>query len=1110
MKVFMVKRRIEGGLDAGVQRCGANRHGRMLAVLSLLLFPVVAALPLRAQAQTPSRSPAAAGAGEGEFAFAAVLMEEKMYGYVVFLATRLAQTDPALAPRANVIRAEALTGERRFDEAAAVIKELPAGSPQTDAVRLVLADGYYSVGDMKRCQALYREFFDRYGDTTPEDPELLRFYRLAAYKFGQMLLKQGDLKGAVQIYDRLIAATRDEAMLRQIRLEQAELLLRHVRQVKLDAEAFAALVKKVKDHCNAVIWGGMDLWFGRAVICLADVEALAMREDEAMRLLQSNLVMLKTLENTLAEADIPMSESPLAGARMILGGLYEREAETLLGDKGARERRAMLDMGRAFDQAEALWGLVGRIYRQDQGIVKRFDGKTDSLRGTAAERQVVFAEMDALLQEFEGLFAAGADGAAWDGSVAAALAELKARVAKVRDGLAAHPRDIGVTPSVELAFGERFEGRPALARARQWLGPVDQRRERALDLRTRALQQFYSIFASYPNSGWSEQAGANVERLKSALEALTGKTVSIRMAPGSEKKLALVHISEGHDLFSRQQYAGAVDAYLKGLVLYPEGDESLVALAGLLECHAQLGNALDVEVAAGYLAERFAGKHAAAQALLRVGRHYFEKQDAVMYGRLYNYFFENFPEHPGAESILFLLGEQRWKEKDYPGAGRYYQRLVERYPRGARVQDALSRMAWGFYLQEDFVAAGNGFKALGERVPPGLQRAQAKLSYADCLRRQNDFTAALKEYHELTKLLTEGEGIYTNPERRADYRKVHEQSVFFQAYCLTRIEQPPERIAAYRALAAKLYRSVVEQFPDSGLAPTALSSLGALYITMDDASNAARTYEELTRLYPESDAGKNSRLAMVQSLLEVGQAIKARDAVKDMLASPDDFPPEHFLRIGLLLLDHDQAAEAAGALDLAITKLRKSGEIEKNPAMEQRALLGAARAWLALKAYDKAVASAADLATRYPQSAFFYEMRFVLAQAYLGLKQTDSAVAVLKEIFQRASDQLLINRATIALGRIQEAAGNTAEALASYQRIVLLADAAAPGMRELMETALGRSAVLLVALQRWPEVLDAARLYQEQFPQGPEALAVRQAQTAARVQSAAISGGGGK
>lgn len=1044
---------------------------------------------------------------DDEFAFAAVLMEEKLYGYVTFLATRLAQTHPELAPRANVLRAEALVGDRRFDEAAAIIKELPAGSPQTDSVCLLLADGFYSVGDMAQCQRLYRAFFDRYGETVPGDPDLLRFYRLAAYKFGQMLLKQGDLKGAVQVYDRLIAATQEEAMLRQIRLEQSELLLRYVRQVKLDPEAFEALAKKVQENCNAVIWGGMDLWFGRAVICLADMEALAMREDAAMRLLDSNLAMLRKLDDTLAEADIPMSESPLAGARMILGGLYEREAETLLGDVVKREQRFLYDQGRAFSSAEALWALALRIHSRDQGIVKRFKGRTDSLRGSAAERQVVFAEMDALLKTFEDRLVTGDNGTAWNPAVANALDELKSRVRKVREALSSHPRDIGITPSAELAFGERFEGRQQMERARRWLASVEVRREEAIKLRTRALQQFYSIFASYPDSAWSEQAGINVERLKTALEALTGKTVTIRMAPGSEKKLGLVHISEGHGLFARQQYAAAADAYLKGLALHPEGDEPLVALVALLEAYAKLDRTLDVEVTAAYLAERFAGVHAAAQGLLRVGRIYFEKQDTVMYGRLYGYFHENFPEHPGAESILFLLGEQCWKKKDYTGAIRYYERIVARYPRGARMQDALSRMAWGLYLQGDFAGAGERFKALAECAPSGLQQAQARLSYADCLRQQSNIMAALRDYHELTKWLDEKAEVLSRTEQKDDFRKLHEQSLFFLAYCLTRMDQPPERVPGYQQMAVKRFREVVEKFPESDLAPTALSSLGALYITMDDAASAARTYSELSTRYPESESGRNSRLAMVRSLLDVGQRERARDAVKAMLLKPDDFPPEHFLRIGLLMLDKDQPDEASASLELAVAKLRRAGTIGQEPAMEQRALLGMARAWLALGRFDKSAEAANDLSTRYPQSAFFYDMRFVLAQAYLGLKQTDRATEVLKEIFTRASDQSLINKATLALARIQEAAGNHAEALASYQRIVLLADANDPDVRPLFETALGRSAVMQAETGRWQDVIETARLYQARFPQGTEGLAVRQALNRAQVNTATMTGG---
>ncbi len=1075
--------------------------GRGRAMMAAVMLAVSGAVTVAFAQMRPPRTDI-----EAEFKFAAALVAADMNDYAAFLAARLARTYPEIADRATVVRAEALVAARQFEQAAAIIGELPAASPQSDAVRLALADGYYRVGEIERSRTLYRNFFARQGDAVPEDPDLLRFYRLAAYKFAQMLLHQNDLKGSVRTYDLLIAATTDDAMLRQIRLEQAEVLLRHARQTGLEGEDLEAVVEKVKESCNAVIWGGMDLWFGRAVICLAEVEALALREDEAVRLLQTNLGMLRTLDDTLAEADIPMSESPLAGARSILGNLYEREAGMLLGDTAQREGRALLDLGRAFTEAEALWALIGRIHRQDQGIVQRSDGRTDILRGTTTERHAAFLEMDALLTEVEDLLRTGAEGEAWSAPAAGSHQELAARIKTLREALAAYPRDLGVTPSVELAFGPRFEGRDRMERARRWLGPADARRTRAVELHTLALQQFYSIFASYPDSAWSEDAGVRVEQAKDRLEALTGKTVTIRMAPGSERKLARVHLSEGHDLFSREQYARAVDAYLKGLELYPEGEESVVALVGLMECQTQLENTLDVEVIATYLAERFAGVHTAAQGLLRTGRHYFEKQSVTMYERIYTLFTENFQEHAGAETILFMLGEQRWKEKDYLGAGVYYARLAERYPRGAHFRSALERLAWAPYLLGDFAQAAERFKTLLAHAHPGLQKAQAQLSYADCLRQTGNYGVAIREYRELMTWLTQGEAVYTREDLKGDYRKLHEQSVFFQAYCLSRLDRPADRVTTYRNTAIRLYQEFADQFPDSELAPTALSSMGALYIAQEDTARAARVYSDLTRRYPQSEAGRNSRLAMVRSLVDVGQTERARVAVQAMLADPGGFPPEHFLRIGLVMLDQGLYGEAAQALDLSIVQLRAEGGLESNPGMEQRALLGAARAWLAQDDPDKAIAYANTLMERYPQSAFFYEMRFVLGQAYGRQGQTDRAIEVMREVFQRATDPLLMNRATLALGRIQEAGGQTAEALASYQRIVLLADANDSALQAIFETALGRSVVLLAQMERWRETLETARLYNNRYPEGAERLAVRQAQTRARVQTGAAEG----
>ncbi len=1091
-----------------LKRCGSARsRGRLYqGVLSFACVCLLAILLGQGDVLAQGgRSPAIDV--DAEFAFSAALMQADMHDYAAFLAERLIRLEPEATARAKVMQAEALVGARQFDRAAAIIDELPPDSPQTDAVRLALADGYYRIGDMERARTLYTEFFDRQGEEIPEDPDLLRFYREAAYKFAQMLIQHADLPGAITAYDLLIEAMDDEELLRQVRLEQAELLLRYARQTRPSGEELDKLVKRVQELCNAVIWGGMDLWFGRAVICLAEVEAMAEREDDAMRLLQGNLAMLRTLDQTLEEADIPLSESPLAGARSILGELYEREANALLGSRAERERRALVDIGRALSGAEHLWGLIERIHRRDAGLLRRFDGRTDVLRGTPAERMVPLREMDALLQGFGAILAAGEDGQAWSEEVRDTYQAVRERWAALRKALDEHPTEHGITPSVELAFGERFEGRRQLERARNWLKPASERREKAISLLTRSLQQFYGIFSDYPNSSWGEDAGQRVEVVKDRLEDLTGKTVTIRLASGNERKLGLVHMSEGHDLLSRNQYERAIAAYMRGLTIYPEGDESVIALVGLLECQSKLARHRDVRVTATYLAERFAGARPAAQGLLRVARQYFEAKDRTMYEHLYELVTENFREHPGVPNILRLLGEQRWGQEDYAGALVYFARIAERYPRGGLLYDALERIAWAHYLRGDFEQAAEQFQRLVQEAPHGIRKAKAQLSYADCLRQMERFEAAARAYREIMTWLTGSEPVYRNPDLQAELGKIHEQSVFFQAYCLARLDEPADRIPAFRAAALRLYRSFVDTFPESNLAPTALSSMGALYITQEDGDRAAAVYRELTERYPDSEAGRNSRLAMVRSLIDVGRPERARDEVGRMLASPADFQPEHFLHLGLLMLDQGFNLEAGESLQLSIDKLRRSGQLEQNPGMEQRALLGAAQAALRQDQTATAIRYANDLMERYPQSALFYDMRFLLGQAYRQQGESARAMEIMREVFQRASDPTLMNRATLELGRIQEAAGQRSDALASFQRIVLLADPNDAEIRPVFEVALGRSVLLLAQLQRWRGVIESATDYFERFPSGPQQLEVRQALNQARIQ---LGDGGGQ
>ena len=1036
---------------------------------------------------------------EQEFTYARGLLDLGLPTYAVMVAERIAAQYPELEDRANVVRAEALIGARRMEDAESLLRSMPPTSPKTHAVQLALADAYYQLGKSERTRELYQDFFKRHADKVPDDPDLLRVYRQAAHKFAQMLQQMGVLRNAAEIYELLIEALDDAEMKRQIQLEQAEVLLRATRAAP-DAADVPVLLARAETNCNAVIWGGMDLWFGRAVTCLAELQVQRGSPDEAMRTLSGNLKMLKKLDEALEAADIPLSESPFAGARSLLGQLHAQQADLLLGRATEREAEALRRYGLALDEAEEGWGLLMKIYRRDLSLADRANLAKHLVYGTPAERQQPLTDMRSLLGEFDALLDRGADGP-WTPEAASALAAAKARVAKLREALAALPADNGVTPSPEIALGDTFEGRRHIERGSAFLAAEERRREQAIAENMDALRQYYNVFAGYPGSHWREEAGVQVTRLKDRLKALTGKEVTIKAGGGGQKRLGLVHMSEGHDLLGRKQYTRAAEAYLKGLNAYPDGDESVVALAGLMESQAALNDSLWVEMVARYLGERFAEHAQAAQSLLRLGRQYFEQEDQGMYTLLYDLYLEHFPKHTAAPTILYMLGEQRWKVKDYPGAVVYYERLVSRYPEGGYALKSLNRIAWSQYLSGNFAAAAERFQAVIAQSPPGKPRADAKLCLADSRRQQNRFADAVREYHELAKWLQEPDSIYMAPDQRDSFRVILEQAVFFKAYCLGRVDQPAERAAAFRKAAVALYESFVTQFPGSSLAPTALSSMGALLLVDGEAGKAAAAYTQLATDYPKSEAGRDAKFAMVRSLLDVGQEMKAEAAVEGMLReSPRPAAPD-LVKIGLLLLDAGRGTVAAKALQLGLDGLDAAAQ----PVLDQRARIGLGAAYCDTGAYEQAVVCLDGLIQSYPQSAFFYRARFLLGRAYRLLGRTGEATQVLREVFERAADQHLIDEATVELARVQAGAGETADALASCQRIVLLSDPDDPAGRTAYEEALALSVTLLVAREAWAEAARAVETYEARFKSGRNRAEVLKLRTTIRVNLAGDS-----
>lgn len=128
-------------------------------------------------------------------------------------------------------------------------------------------------------------------------------------------------------------------------------------------------------------------------------------------------------------------------------------------------------------------------------------------------------------------------------------------------------------------------------------------------------------------------------------------------------------------------------------------------------------------------------------------------------------------------------------------------------------------------------------------------------------------------------------------------------------------------------------------------------------------------------------------------------------------------------------------------------------------------------------AYEDSFQTLEKLLTDWPASAFTYEAMFVQGRAFTAAGRTDEAIRVFGEIMSFASDDELLHRASLELGRAQS---DPAEKLASFQRVALLADPEKHG--DLIADALFASLPLYLELDRPADLFaDANRLLSD-FP----------------------------
>ena len=304
--------------------------------------------------------------------------------------------DPSQKERSKVIQAEILIKKRQYDEAEKLINEMGISNPKAQAISLTLAFNFFAIGNNDKARALYDAFFQQYADGKPTDPDVLDRYQDAAFKYAQIKEAIGDYVGAEQSYQRVEEIVAGKGQKRSMRVSRAQALVKAAEQKGGDERN--KLLDASQALCDDLVWGGLDLQFVDAIVVMANIELVRGNPDGAKKKLMEYMDIIKPIDETLKEADLPLKDSPMAGARTLLGRLLKEDADRLAGQAG-KDAEAIAAYSGALGEyynvfvkyGDSEWGpTAGLVAKEIKGILETKYGKKvnislpDSMAGQAA------------------------------------------------------------------------------------------------------------------------------------------------------------------------------------------------------------------------------------------------------------------------------------------------------------------------------------------------------------------------------------------------------------------------------------------------------------------------------------------------------------------------------------------------------------------------------------------------------------------------------------------------------------------------------------------------------------------------------------------------------
>lgn len=546
-----------------------------------------------------------------EIKFAQELVKRRWLDYAEKVVKKLTDTYPDAKGQVGPVRIEMYTAWGKFDEAEKQIASMPSNSVETMSMKLALGDAYYVRQKMAKARELYEAFFKQYPNGPP--PELKTLYGESAYKFAQMLLLKGDLKGAVQAYRYVLLSKPETGIERGIQMEMAELLFRLGAETT-DAKERAVYFKECAQISEKIQWSGQDEKFGKTVVLLSHIKVIEGKKDEARKIINDYMGILKSIDDYIKENGLPLKMSPMAECKYLLGTLYEEDGRKLYEQKNEAEALKLLQsalgnyMTVYSKYSSSSWAAEAGNRLED--LVKYLESKGRKVQLPKVDRTAI---IEAQFKEAKLMFA--------DNQYKEA-AEKYLEVLSVYLGKAGSITALGELAQCYIRDGDMLYGR-AIA------GFIAERYSRDRDPArvNEAANTLLVIIAAYEEEGHTERAN---ELYK----------IYFTKFP-TQEKTPFILFKFAENFYRKEKYADAVDYYSRITTDYPKSRIYVDALNRLSYSQDMIGDVTNAAVSFATYCKELQPGPAKVNATLRLAECYFKMGQIVSalneYARVINY-----------------------------------------------------------------------------------------------------------------------------------------------------------------------------------------------------------------------------------------------------------------------------------------------------------------------------------------------------------------------------------------------------------------------------------------------------------------------------------------